>query len=263
MKWQELSVKIRRRESPFYDRLYRIAKLFRGISFPCIKPLHSLLYWEWASRTMAWHNFWRVVYYEPIFKSQCMSVGPGFRMEYAGNGSTRIEGNLEIYIGSNVIIFDNTFFAGLKVFDKPRLHIGDNSYIGPLVRLMVGKEIRIGKNCAIGSRLITDNPGHSRDVLRRLESGVGNPLPEDIRPVTIGDFVWLPIETFVYPGVTIGDGVVALAGAHINRDMPSFCLVAGQPAKIIRKLEIPERIIDIVGRERYEEYLRVHKAVNL
>ncbi len=263
MNWKKLSVKIRRRETPFYDRLYRWAKMIRGLSFPCIKPVHSLLYWEWAARTNLWHNFWRILYYEPMFKSQCQSVGSGFMMAYAGNGTTRIMGDLQIYIGTNVQIFDRTSFAGLKVFDEPKLYIGDNTYLGPFVVIMVGKEIRIGKNCAIGSKLITDNPGHSTDILRRLESGGGSPLPEDIKPVKIGDFVWLPIETFVYPGVTIGDGVVALAGTHINKDVPPFCQIAGQPARIIRKLPIPKEMIELVGKERYEGYLKAHEELKV
>jgi acetyltransferase-like isoleucine patch superfamily enzyme len=184
-------------------------------------------------------------------------------MEYAGNGTTRVFGDLQIYIGSNVTIFDNTSFVGLKVLDKPELHIGDQTYLGPLVRIMVGREIRIGKNCAIGSKLITDNPGHSTNILSRLKNASGSPAHEEIRPVKIGDFCWLPLDTYVYPGVTLGDGVVALAGAHINHDVPPFCMVAGYPARIIRKLPIPEELIEIVGKERYESYLKAHEELRL
>ena len=260
---KEFSVAVRRRESPSYDRLYRIAKKIKGFSIPCIGPLHSFLYWEWSIRTSIWHNFWRVVYYEPMLKSQCVSVGHGFRMEYAGNGITRVFGDLQIYMGSNVTIFDNTGFIGLKIFDKPELHIGDNTYVGPFVRFMVGKEIRIGKNCAIGSKLITDNPGHSTNILNRLKDAVGSPAPEDIKPVKIGDFCWLPLDTYVFPGVTLGDGVVALAGTHINKDVPPFCQIAGQPMRIIRKLPIPPEIVELVGKERYESYLKSHEELKL
>ena len=261
--WREFSVAVRRRETPIYDRIYRIGKWMRNPPVPCIKPLHSFLYWEWSLRTSLWHNFWRIFYYEPIFKSQCVSVGKGFRMEYAGNGTTRILGDLQIYIGSNVTIYDTTTFIGLKVLGKPKIHIGDNTYIGPGVNLIVGKEIMIGRNCSIGSGIITDNPGHSTNILRRLEPGMGNPAPEDIRPVKIGDFCWLRKGTFISPGVTIGDGVVARLGSYITSNLPPFCLVAGQPAKIIRKLPIPEELIDVVGKERYESYLKSHESLDI
>ena len=261
--WREFSVAVRRRKTPFYDRIYRLGKWVRNPPMPCIKPFHSLLYWEWSLRTSLWHNFWRIFYYEPMFRSQCVSVGSGFRMEYAGNGTTRVLGDLQLYIGSNVTIFDSTTFIGLKVLDKPKIHIGDNTYLGPGVHLVVGQEIRIGRNCSIGSAIITDNPGHSTNIIRRLEPGMGSPAPEDIRPVKIGDFCWLRKGTFVYPGVTIGDGVVALAGTHINRDVPPFCFVAGHPMVIVRKFDIPKELIDIVGRERYESYLKSHEGLDL
>ena len=261
--WREFSVAVRRRETPFYDRVYRLAKRIQGLSFPRVKPLYSFLYWEWAFRTSLWHNFWRIVYYEPMFKSQCVSVGPGFRMEYAGNGTTRIAGDLQLHIGSHVTIFDNTIFTGLKVLNKPKLYIGDNTYVGPGVWLSVAQKIVIGKSCIITSRLITDNPGHSMNILSRLESGSGSPSTEDIRPVKIGDFCWLRKGTYVYPGVTIGDGVIATIGSHINQDIPPFCQVAGQPARIIRKLPIPEELMEIVGKERYESYLESHRTLDL
>lgn len=261
--WREFSVKIRRRETPFYDRLYRLGKSVRSLAFPSIKPLHSLFYHEWVLRTSAWHNFWRIVYYEPMFKTQCVTVGPGFRMHYAGNGSTKIFGNLQVHIGADVTIFDNSGFTGIKSLDAPELYIGDGTYIGPLIRIMVGKRVTIGRNCVIASRMITDNPGHSiKDVIGRIE-GNDAPGPENIFPIHIGDFCFLGLDTIVYPGVTIGDGVVASVGTHINRDFSPFVQVAGNPAKIVRKLPIPEKLADIVGKEKYNLYVEEHKRIDL
>lgn len=264
MTWRNFAVKIRRRETPLYDRIYRIASWVRNFPFPCIKPLHSALHMEWSVRTSIWNNFWRIVYYEPMFKSQCVSVGRNFRMAYAGNGLPGISGDLKISIGANVTILSNIYLAGLKVFDTPELYIGDNTYIGPRVSILVGHRVEIGANCIITSKLITDNPGHStRNALIRMESGGGSPAKENIRPVSIGDFCFLPLHTFVYPGVTIGDGVVARVGTHINFDVPPFCLVAGNPARIVKKLDIPHDIFKLVGHERYESYLEAHRALTL
>jgi acetyltransferase-like isoleucine patch superfamily enzyme len=185
-------------------------------------------------------------------------------MEYAGNGITRIGGDLQLYVGSNVTIFDNTFLVGLKVFEKPELHIGDNTYIAPDVHIFVGREIKIGNNCMIGSSIITDNTGHSvNNAMYRLEDSGGSPTPDSIRPVHIGDFCMIAVGTYIYPGVTIGDGVVARLGTHITHSIPPFCLVAGNPGKIIRKLPIPKELLEIVGKERYESYLAAHEAFDL
>ena len=260
--WKKFKMAVKRRETPFHDRLYRIAKGILNPSLPCIRPLHRFLYAEWALRTSMWHNFWRILYYEPMFKSRCASVGKGFQMVYAGNGCTRVLGDPVIHIGDNVTIFDNTYFVGLKVFDEPMIRIGDNSYIGPRVRLYSAKSIEIGRWTAIQTMLVTDNPGHPmKDPIARMQPGAGSPPAEDIRPVKIGDFCVIPMGTFVYPGTEIGDGVVARVGTHVSRKVPPFVMIAGNPWKIIKKLPIPPEIEKFVGPERYRSYLEAHKDI--
>jgi len=183
-------------------------------------------------------------------------------MYYAGNGCTEIVGNPEIVLGDNVVIFDKTVFTGLKVFDKPKIVVGDNTYLGPQVRLFSAKEIRIGSHCLIGSEYIIDNPGHSvYDTSARLQPGGGTTPPEDVRPVRIGDFCWLPGHTYVYPGVHIEDGVVAGLGTHIMKSLPPFCRVGGNPARILRLIPLPEKLRGIVGENRFNEYREKHKSL--
>lgn len=261
---KQLILRIKRRESPFYDFLYRVGRKGRSFSVPTLPVIHGFLYHEWNLRTSVWHDFWRIFYYEPMFKSQCKAVGSNFRMEFAGNGSAKIIGSLNLSIGDHVTMFDNTMFVGLKVLDNPELIIEDHTYIGPLVRFMVGSRISIGKHCMITSRIVTDNQGHPiDDVLARMTCGGGAPSADKIRPVTIGDFCFLPLDTVIYPGVNIGDGVVARIGTHINRDAPPFCQVVGNPMKVVKKLPIPEQLRQIVGRERFESYLKAHDALNI
>jgi acetyltransferase-like isoleucine patch superfamily enzyme len=101
------------------------------------------------------------------------------------------------------------------------------------------------------------------DVMARMTSGGGSPEPDSIRPVTIGDFCWVGFDTVVYPGVTMGDGSMATIGTHVSRDVPPFCLVSGNPMKIRLKLPVPPELIDIVGEERYREYLEIQKQVKI
>lgn len=256
--------RIKRRETPLYNFLFHVAKKITHFSIPYSRFFHGILYHEWQLRRSLWHAFWRVIYYEPMFKSQCASVGKKFRMEYAGNGSAKIYGNLSLHFGDNVRIFDNTRFAGLKVHENPELYIGDNTYIGPLVRFMVGKRITVGQHCLITSRIITDNPGHPiDDVLARMSSGGGSPAAKTIKPIVIGDFCFLPLDTVIYPGVTIGDGVVARVGTHIHKDVPPFCQIAGNPMRIVRKLSVPEELKDFVGEDRFHAYLQSHAMLEL
>jgi acetyltransferase-like isoleucine patch superfamily enzyme len=57
------------------------------------------------------------------------------------------------------------------------------------------------------------------------------------RPVTIGDDCWIGGHVVILPGVTIGDGVTVAAGSVVTRDVGSFCVVRGAPARVVREVE--------------------------
>lgn len=84
--------------------------------------------------------------------------------------------------------------------------------------------IYIGDNTTIGERtIIRDNDGHSI---------IGRP---DAKPILIGNDVWIGARSTILKGVTIGDGAVVAAGSVVVEDVPSRCLVGGNPARVIRR----------------------------
>jgi acetyltransferase-like isoleucine patch superfamily enzyme len=69
------------------------------------------------------------------------------------------------------------------------------------------------------------------DTTKRIdEQGIST------KPVVIGDDVWIGANAVILPGVTIGRHVVVAAGAVVTKDVPDYSLVAGVPAKEIKKL---------------------------
>ncbi|WP_305076003.1 CatB-related O-acetyltransferase [Methylosinus sp. RM1] len=66
------------------------------------------------------------------------------------------------------------------------------------------------------------------------------PLPF-VRPVKIGNDVWIGHGAFIKPGVNIGDGAVVAACAVVTRDVPPYSIVGGNPAKVI-KYRFPEEL---------------------
>lgn len=90
--------------------------------------------------------------------------------------------------------------------------------------------VTIGDDCFIGPNVSVYTACHSTDPVER------NARQEWARPVTIGDNVWIGGSVTILPGVTIGDNVTIGAGSVVVKDVPSNVVVAGNPAKVIRKV---------------------------
>ena len=89
--------------------------------------------------------------------------------------------------------------------------------------------VRIGKNLRTGPGVKIISASHDVVDYEKHKSSVC---------ITIGDNCWLAANVVVLPGVTLGNHVVAAAGAVVTKSFPSNCLIGGVPAKIIK--ELPE-----------------------
>ncbi len=119
----------------------------------------------------------------------------------------------------------------------PRLEVGDNVSLGHRNVISVGKRVTIGNRVLTAPEVrIRDNDGHPVDPQKRHK---GCPLdPDDIKPVTIEDDVWIGAFCLINKGVTIGKGSVIGAGSIVTKDIPPFCVAAGCPAKVIKQINV-------------------------
>lgn len=114
-----------------------------------------------------------------------------------------------------------------------RIVIGDNVGISGST-INADKSITIGNNVLIGSGcLITDSDSHSLDFSDRQERS-GDHIAT--APVVIGNDVFIGARSMVLKGVTIGDRAIVGAGSVVTKDVPADCIVAGNPAKMIKQL---------------------------
>ena len=111
------------------------------------------------------------------------------------------------------------------------IHVGDNFLANYNVTILDVDEVHIGNYVMIGSNTLISTVNHPLTPMgRRQHLSI-------IKPVTIGNEVWIGGNVIILPGVTIGNNVVIAAGAVVTKDVPSNTLVGGIPAKFIKTLE--------------------------
>jgi acetyltransferase-like isoleucine patch superfamily enzyme len=117
--------------------------------------------------------------------------------------------------------------VGRSKSDQAKLQIGHRCSIGDRTEIHSGKNISIGNEVIIAwDCVIMDRDYHS------TSGGI-----EAIRPVVIGDKVWIGCRSILLKGITVGEGAVIGAGSVVTKDVPPYTLVAGNPAKRIKSVE--------------------------
>jgi acetyltransferase-like isoleucine patch superfamily enzyme len=157
------------------------------------------------------------------------------------------------------------------ILNEHRIHIGSDTIIGPYASLSAGMieaqdllsdpVVRIGDRCLIGrgSHIV----GHwSIEIGDDIQTGpyvyitdqnhsyvdpdqpIGIQVPVEAA-VRIGSGSWLGANAIILPGTTLGEHVVVAAGAVVRGDVPDHCVVAGVPAKIVRRFVVGQGWVSV------------------
>lgn len=136
-------------------------------------------------------------------------IGKSFRLYLP----FRVDLGCNIFVGDNVLINQNCTFL-----DLDRIEIGDRVLIAPDVKIYTAT-----------------HPIQAKE--RFYDTGSGELQIYNLsKPVKIRDDVWIGGGSIILPGVTIGNQSIIGAGSVVTKDVPDHVIVAGNPAKIIRKL---------------------------
>ncbi len=232
---QSTVIKLRRGQGPLWGGLKRAAR--RGLSChmpvtELTRPVFAMLFGLHVVVREACAWIVRFLWSEPLFRSQCASVGAGFRMErlpyLLGRGTISIGRDVRLSGKSN-IGFSNRYGR------EPALTIGDGTFIGHDCSFSIADSITIGRHCLLaGGVSVRDHDGHSVDARERRENRPAP--PESIRPIVIGDDVWIGADAIILKGVTIGDRAVVGAGAVVTGDVPPDSVIVGNPARVVKKI---------------------------
>ena len=165
----------------------------------------------------------------------------GWRLNALGSRSVlgrslQVNNPRVVAIGSRITISNQFILADLcpGMKEVPKIIIGDGCIILYRFQCNAAQSVRIGQNVLIASNVLITDSDHV------IEPG-GVPVTKNCkfitRPVLIEDNCWLGQNAVILKGVTIGHDSIVGANSVVTHDVPPCSVVAGNPARIIKKLE--------------------------
>ena len=145
---------------------------------------------------------------------------------------------------------DRSDFAGIAEVVKELLGGAEGAFINPPFYCDYGSHIEVGKNffanynctiidvakvkigdyCQMAPNVAIYTAGHP------VYPSTRNSAYEYGKSITIGDNVWIGGNTVICPGVQIGSNVVIGAGSVVTKDIPDWCVAAGNPCQVKRRI---------------------------
>jgi len=128
-------------------------------------------------------------------------------------------------------LFGARIGRGVHVYPKAIIWAPWNLILGDEVGIANGVILYNQGLIKIGTRSVISQGAHLCAGTHDYEiSG----MPLIIRPISIGDFVWITADVFIHPGLTIPDGVVIGARSVVTSDMPAWSVCSGHPCKPLK-----------------------------
>ncbi|MFF2200717.1 acyltransferase [Streptomyces sp. NPDC058145] len=182
--------------------------------------------WAWAQRAGS-------VSAEHPGRFRFGSLGPATRLAFPLG---TVFGEPWIHVGSHCIIAEQvTLTAGLMpdldLGPDPILRIGDGVVLGRGSHVIADTTVTIGSDCYFGPYVYVTSTNHSYDD---PHEPIGRQWPR-MEPVEIGPGCWIGTGAVILPGARIGRNVVVAAGAVVRGTVPDHAVVAGAPARVVRR----------------------------
>lgn len=130
-------------------------------------------------------------------------------------------------LGKSSVIEDysiiNNAVGDISIGDHTRIGLG-NTIIGP---------VHIGNDVILAQNVVISALNHNYQDITNCITNQGVNVAE----VTIDSNVWVGANCVILSGVHIGEHVVVGAGSIVTKDIPPYCVVVGNPARVIKKYD--------------------------
>lgn len=120
------------------------------------------------------------------------------------------------------------------------VQLGDFTTIGAGTEVSGGGDIVIGRYCSIGCDCYIRSDNHNTSFkttypLSQIRSGLSSEALYPVKPISIGNDVWIGHRSIILAGADIGDGCVVAAGSVVvNKKYPPYSILAGVPARVVK-----------------------------
>ena len=189
-------------------------------------------------------------------------------LELANEGARDLENKLRF---KDIIIDKGSSFSQNTIIYTD-VHIGENCIINNseirsytyMGKNCLIQNVKIGKFCSIANNVLIGLGNHPLDFFSTspLFYRKSNPLNielvfknsnfEEYKPVNIGNDVWIGANTIILDGVEIGDGCVIAAGSVVTKNVKSYSIVGGVPAKLIKFRFSEEKINNLKDKKWWD-----------
>jgi len=171
-----------------------------------------------------------ICYRGPIFSARCARIGKNFSFD----GLPFVSGHVRIEIGDDVWFGGHVDIMSGRMFDQPRVVIGNGAEVGWNVSITANLEVIIEDHARVAYDCrISDSDAHPKQA--DLRAANQPPPLDEIRPVRICRNAWIGNGSHILKGVTIGEGAIIGANSVVVSNVPPFALAVGNPARVFLK----------------------------
>lgn len=120
---------------------------------------------------------------------------------------------------------------------NPEIIIGNDVRINSTCHIGAINHLEIGDCCLLGSHVMIIDHSHGNNTAKELSVHPSDRELFSKGEVVIGDHCWICENVVILPGVHIGSGTTIGANAVVTHDIPSNCVAAGNPARVVKEIK--------------------------
>lgn len=202
-----------------------------------MRLLYNIKHWLQTKIYHAWQNIEdeRQLFSHNRLITSIGQIGENASIDISSN----INGGCNMELGDNFYCGKNSWIECIENYGEqsfsPHLRIGNDFHMFYNCHIACIDNIEIGDGVLIASKVFITDHFHGSISKEDISfSPFKRPLTS--KPVKIGNNVWIGDNVCIMPGVTLGNNVIVGANAVVTHSFPENSVIAGVPAKIIKKL---------------------------